>query len=124
MKRKNSNQRGSGEIDAEIGQRLRLLRVERGLSQDWVAQHLGVSFQQVQKYERGVNRISAGRITQLAKLLKTTPNDLMAWDSKISVTPIDVETYKLARAFAALKKEFQGPVRLLINSLMAGSAKS
>jgi transcriptional regulator with XRE-family HTH domain len=118
MKKKRNNQRSTGDLDAEIGQRIRLLRVERGLSQEGVGQHLGVSFQQVQKYEKGTNRLSAARLTELAKLLKTTPNDLMAWDSKVSVTPIDIETYKLAKAFSSLKSEWQGPVRLLINSLM------
>lgn len=55
--------------DAEIGRRIRALRLERGLSQDTLARHLGLSFQQLQKYEKGVNRVSAGRLQAIASFL-------------------------------------------------------
>jgi transcriptional regulator with XRE-family HTH domain len=57
-------------FDAHIGQRVRAKRLELGLSQTTVANVLGVTFQQIQKYENGKNRISAGRLWQLAKLFK------------------------------------------------------
>lgn len=55
--------------DAEIGKRVRTLRLQRGLSQTKLADALGVTFQQVQKYEKGVNRISAGRLLRIAEIL-------------------------------------------------------
>lgn len=56
-------------IDRHVGGQLRYRRCLAGLSQEQVALHLGVSFQQVQKYEKGKNRISAGRLAQAAALL-------------------------------------------------------
>lgn len=56
-------------IDAHVGARLRQRRALLGLSQDKLARSLGLTFQQIQKYERGTNRISAGRLYQLATAL-------------------------------------------------------
>ena len=58
------------EADRAVGARLHALRKTRGLTQTALAEVLGVSFQQVQKYERGANRIGAGRIRTLAALLE------------------------------------------------------
>jgi transcriptional regulator with XRE-family HTH domain len=55
--------------DKEIGLRVRALRLEKGLSQTQLATRIGVTFQQVQKYENGVNRISASRLQRIAELL-------------------------------------------------------
>lgn len=57
-------------IDEFVGKKLRLRRKLLGLSQDAVAGAVGVTFQQVQKYERGVNRISASRLMEFAQALK------------------------------------------------------
>jgi transcriptional regulator with XRE-family HTH domain len=56
-------------IDMEVGQRIRIYRKTRGLSQTALADQLGVTFQQVQKYENGRNRIGAGRLTRIARVL-------------------------------------------------------
>ncbi|MEM8813260.1 MAG: helix-turn-helix transcriptional regulator [Pseudomonadota bacterium] len=64
------NTRSANEIDIHVGQRLRLARVLRGLSQDELGKKVGVTFQQIQKYERGANRVSAGRLVALAKALE------------------------------------------------------
>jgi transcriptional regulator with XRE-family HTH domain len=58
------------EADRTIGGRVAALRVARGLSQTALGEAVGVSFQQVQKYEKGCNRISAGRLRTIADLLK------------------------------------------------------
>ncbi|MDX1711904.1 MAG: helix-turn-helix transcriptional regulator [Rhodovibrionaceae bacterium] len=55
--------------DHEIGERLRRARVAAGLSQSSLAKEVGVSFQQVQKYEAGANRISSGRLYNFARVL-------------------------------------------------------
>jgi len=61
--------RGGDPRDAEIGQRVRALRLQRGLSQTELGNLISVTFQQVQKYEKGANRISAGRLQRIAEVL-------------------------------------------------------
>lgn len=56
-------------VDRHVGNRLRLRRTVLGISQTTLAERVGISFQQVQKYERGVNRISASRLCQFARVL-------------------------------------------------------
>jgi transcriptional regulator with XRE-family HTH domain len=62
-------QRSSTAADREIGRRLKIRRLDLGISQTAVADALGLTFQQVQKYEKGANRISAGRLQRLAAIL-------------------------------------------------------
>ncbi|KAF0117852.1 MAG: phrR [Hyphomonadaceae bacterium] len=64
-----SNERSSNAIDAYVGRRLKQRRDELGLSQEKLAQQLGISFQQVQKYERGFNRVGASRLFQIAEVM-------------------------------------------------------
>jgi transcriptional regulator with XRE-family HTH domain len=63
------NQRRAGVEDIEIGRKIRTLRLERGLSQSRLADGIGLSFQQLQKYESGANRVSAGRLQKIAEQL-------------------------------------------------------
>lgn len=56
-------------IDTHVGARMRLRRTLLGISQEQLAAALGLTFQQVQKYERGTNRISASRLFQLSRVL-------------------------------------------------------
>ncbi len=60
---------GGTSIDRRIGQRVKARRLEIGMSQESLADLLGVTFQQVQKYEKGVNRISASRLFECAAAL-------------------------------------------------------
>ena len=60
---------GPNETDVLVGTRVRIRRVELGLSQTQLANALGVTFQQVQKYEKGVNRIGASRLHAIAGVL-------------------------------------------------------
>ena len=56
-------------IDVHVGTRVRLQRMLRGISQEKLGEKLGLTFQQVQKYEKGVNRIGASRLFDLANVL-------------------------------------------------------
>jgi len=56
-------------VDIHVGQRLRMRRSLLGLSQEKLSDAIGLTFQQVQKYERGANRISASRLYQFSKIL-------------------------------------------------------
>jgi transcriptional regulator with XRE-family HTH domain len=53
----------------EVGRRIRAQRLVRGLSQTDLGKSLGITFQQVQKYEKGANRVGAGRLTRIAEVL-------------------------------------------------------
>jgi transcriptional regulator with XRE-family HTH domain len=64
----------SNMIDAYVGARLRMRRVMLGMSQSTLGKHLGVTFQQIQKYEKGTNRISASRLQQTARVLDVSPS--------------------------------------------------
>ena len=61
--------KGADNIDAYIGSRVRLRRVTLGVSQEQLGTALGLTFQQIQKYEKGQNRIGAGRLYRIAQAL-------------------------------------------------------
>ena len=56
-------------IDIQVGKRVRIRRMLIGMSQERLGDLLGLTFQQVQKYEKGVNRIGAGRLFEVARIL-------------------------------------------------------
>lgn len=60
---------GPGPLDLNVGARIRLRRKQLGITQSQLADALGLTFQQVQKYERGVNRVSASVLVKIAKRL-------------------------------------------------------
>ncbi len=68
-RRKTIAEDGPDPVDVHVGQRLRQRRTLLGMSQEKLAKAFGVSFQQVQKYERGANRISASRLHLLTRIL-------------------------------------------------------
>jgi transcriptional regulator with XRE-family HTH domain len=57
------------ETDQLVARNIRYQRIQRGMSQEAVADELGLTFQQLQKYEKGVNRISIGRLVRIARIL-------------------------------------------------------
>ena len=63
----------ASEIDAYVGQRMRQRREALGISQGRLGRHLGLTFSQIQKYEKGSNRIGAGRLYQIAVFLGVPP---------------------------------------------------
>lgn len=60
----------SNPVDAHVGSRVRLRRMLVGLSQEKLGERMGLTFQQIQKYEKGVNRIGASRLFQLSQILE------------------------------------------------------
>ena len=61
----------ASDIDSLVGDRIRRRRILLGFTQDQLGEALGISYQQIQKYETGANRISAGRLYQIAETLET-----------------------------------------------------
>ncbi|MEQ1817570.1 MAG: helix-turn-helix transcriptional regulator [Terricaulis sp.] len=65
-----SDERAANAVDKKVGQRVRSRRLEIAMSQERLAELLGVTFQQVQKYEKGVNRIAVSRLLDIANALE------------------------------------------------------
>ena len=63
-------ERGPAEVDIHVGARIRMRRRSLGLTQQTLAEALGLTFQQVQKYERGANRVSASKLYEIARALQ------------------------------------------------------
>ena len=73
--------RNVGSFNENLGSRLRAFRLARNLTQSAVAQAAGVTFQQIQKYERGINGITADRIVAICCILEVTPLEFLGWES-------------------------------------------
>jgi transcriptional regulator with XRE-family HTH domain len=99
-----TNDRRSNSIDQFVGQRMKQRRLELRWSQEELADRLGISFQQVQKYERAANRVSCGRLFQLAQTLGVP---LLYFFDGLATAP-------------ALAEE--GPAPLSVAGLMAAAA--
>ena len=67
----------SNPLDVALGARIRVRRKSLGLSQDDLAVQVGLTFQQIQKYERGANRVSFSRLVEIARTLKCRVQDLI-----------------------------------------------
>ena len=108
-------------IDQHVGSRVRMRRMLLGLSQEKLGEKLGVTFQQVQKYEKGMNRIGASRLQRIAEILEVPPSFFFE-DAKgggeirapglsepSSVYVVDflstVEGLQLNKAFASIKDQ-------------------
>ena len=136
----------AGSIDEYIGVRLRQRRTLLGITQEKLAESVGITFQQIQKYENGANRVSAGRLFEFSKILKTSmdyfyenykPSKSKSY-YKLGLSdgeqePIirdqeDVmarkETLELVRAYYSIKDEELRKNLLSIAKTMAKSSKS
>jgi transcriptional regulator with XRE-family HTH domain len=79
---------GPDPIDVAVGARVRIRRRWLGFSQTQLANALGITFQQVQKYERGSNRVSASMLVKIAAKLETTVAALVGEDGQAPVEAI------------------------------------
>jgi transcriptional regulator with XRE-family HTH domain len=109
--------RSPNSIDVAIGRNVRIRRLAKGLSQAQLAKRLGLTFQQVQKYEAGASRIASGRLVRIAQLLEVPVAALFEGVEGIasSQAPFlllaEPRSLRLAQAFAAIKN---GALRLSI----------
>lgn len=125
------NQRSATETDKAVGVRLRVRRIERGLSQEALADRLGITFQQIQKYERGRNRISAGRLADVASALDVPITYFYEADGEATgaVTTFasvleDPEARRLFRAFARISTpELRRKAADLVQAIVAVDAR-
>ena len=73
------SRRSATRDDVDIGVRIRTRRSELKWSQQELGTALGISFQQIQKYEAGTNRVSASRVLEICRALQVDPNSLLGW---------------------------------------------
>ena len=81
-KRRSASPKSATDIDAYIGARTRERRLALEMSQDQLGNELGVSFQQIQKYESGQNRVSAARLFDICKALNVSLSSMFERDPK------------------------------------------
>jgi transcriptional regulator with XRE-family HTH domain len=96
------------DIDRHVGARVRERRIMLGLTQQQLADLIGVTYQQAHKYERAINRISAGRLFEIAQVLGVPVSYFFAGleqDSDRSVSPRERMCLELARNFAQIPNE-------------------
>jgi transcriptional regulator with XRE-family HTH domain len=94
-------------IDVAVGRNVRIWRMARGMSQAQLASRLGVTFQQLQKYEVGANRIGTGRLVKVAAVLSIPIATLFegadtAPSRSLLALVADARAFRLAQAFAAI----------------------
>ncbi len=75
------------QVDIHVGRKVRELRLARGLSQQELAEKIGVSFQQLQKYERASNRISCGRLWDISLALKIPVDEFFRMETAQAAAP-------------------------------------
>jgi transcriptional regulator with XRE-family HTH domain len=102
--------RSPNSVDAAVGRNVRFYRLAARMSQSALGDRIGVSFQQVQKYEKGLNRIGAGRLIQIGRVLRVPATSLFegvserAGIDRNAQLEIDMlaepNAFRLARAFA------------------------
>lgn len=106
-------------VDVTVGQNVRLLRIQRGVSQEKLGDALGITFQQIQKYERGANRISSSRLSAIANYFKVDVATLFAGTSHdetaTAIVPFSSAAVSVARAFDGIHSP---KVRIAIRSLI------
>lgn len=113
--------------DVAIGQRIRLLREHRRLTQAQLARAIGVSYQQVYKYERGIDRLSVGRLVLIATALSVSPHDLLdglsgTEDGTGAARLPVIERIRLLEAYADIPDpDVRGRVQGLVRSLADAS---
>lgn len=113
-------------IDIEVGQRIRIARKRRHVSQASLGLSLGVSFQQIQKYERAANRVSASMLVKISRVLGVRVSDLVgeaasAPDGELAALLAAPQALELLDAFAQLK---DAKLRAAVLSLAASLANS
>src|SRR5713101_5056605 len=96
------------DIDRHVGARVRERRIMLGLTQQQLADLIGVTYQQAHKYERGINRVSAGRLFEVGQVLSVPVSyffDGLEQENDRAISPRERMCLELARNFAQIPNE-------------------
>ena len=106
-------------IDKKIGSVICMRRLKLGLTQADLGNALGVTFQQIQKYERGTNAVASTRISDLCRTLEMTPNDLFGVSSKMDgdVSKLSSRTMKIALKLEDASPALRQAVDAMLNAV-------
>ena len=104
--------RGPDAVDKLVGRNIRVLRLAKGLSQTELADELGVTFQQVQKYEKGTNRVGSGRLLKISGILGVKITDFFEGTDRVHDTArrsvfdqlAQPESFRLVQAFSGISR--------------------
>jgi transcriptional regulator with XRE-family HTH domain len=104
--------RGPDAVDKLVGRNIRILRLAKGLSQTELADALGVTFQQVQKYEKGTNRVGSGRLLKISAILGVKITDFFEGTDRPHDTArrsvfdqlAQPESFRLVQAFSGIDR--------------------
>jgi transcriptional regulator with XRE-family HTH domain len=105
--------------DEIVARNLRHFRIARGMSQTALGDAVGVTFQQIQKYEKGTNAVAPGRLRQMCGVLGVAPADMFGKQSEIDGEPIPEMTPWSYRTLIALNKIETERVRRSLGALIA-----
>ena len=113
--------------DIAIGKRIRQRRIERSISQETLGEALGVSFQQVQKYEKGVNRVGAGRLQQICKALDCDVSFFFQGDRPATTSVLDDfmtsrDGLLIAEAFGRIDEHMRHTIARFVDGISRGAA--
>lgn len=127
--RKTMSAKSATAIDVAVGQRIRARRNELGISQTTLADVIGVTFQQVQKYEKGVNRVGASRLHEIAAALETTLTALLGESGTSAASLGDqlVATQwgaRFAKAYLAIGDKDQRLALVMVAESMAARSEA
>lgn len=103
--------------DVIVGKRIRAARTLAGATQEELASRIGITFQQLQKYEKAENRISASRLSDLAHALSIPIQVLFEQDTPENPLILDKATLKMIASFSQLSKDKQKLVSKLVKDL-------
>ena len=104
--------------DETVARNLRRFRIARGLSQTALGEAVGVTFQQIQKYEKGTNAVAPGRLRQMCEVLGVAPAEMFGKQPEIDGEPIPEMTPWSYRTLTALNKIKSDRVRRSIGALI------
>lgn len=121
-----SKPRSARKFDRDLGQRMRAFRIEKDISQATLGEAVGVSFQQIQKYEKGMNRVAPATLTIIAQKLDVPVMALMAPPDELAPSAASVglnflttpEGAKIAGAWPHITDS----MRRVISAMVTGTA--
>jgi transcriptional regulator with XRE-family HTH domain len=99
-------------IDKHVGSRVRMRRMMLGMSQEKLGNNLGLTFQQVQKYEKGTNRVGSGRLLKISGILGVKITDFFEGTDRVHDTArrsvfdqlAQPESFRLVQAFSGINR--------------------
>ncbi|SCA57939.1 Uncharacterized HTH-type transcriptional regulator Smed_0045 [Candidatus Terasakiella magnetica] len=115
------NKKRADDVDRFVGEKIRERRIMLGLTQQELAKGIGVTYQQAHKYEQGVNRVSAGRLFEIARMLNTPVEfffDGVGGETQRETNPRERMGLELSRHFSMIRNEkYQEAISSLARAL-------